>query len=148
MKHDLFEDNGAARREGLILYVDGASRGNPGPSAVGVVLYDGGKRVVRSFGKYIGETTNNVAEYTALLYGIQEALQQQAKTLKVHTDSELLARQMQGRYKVKEPQLKVLNEQIHYLIPGFRSFSIQHIPREKNREADRLANQAINEMRL
>jgi ribonuclease HI len=148
MKNDLFEEGQRQRGGEMTLFVDGASRGNPGPSGVGVVLYDGGRRVLCSFGRYIGETTNNVAEYTALLYGLKEALTQQAASLKVRTDSELLARQIQGRYKVKEPHLKVLHDQVHHLIPVFNSFSIHHIPREKNREADRLANRAIDEMKL
>ena len=148
MKEDLFKEDGSQNKEGLTLFVDGASRGNPGPSGVGVVLTDGGDRVLRSFGKYIGETTNNVAEYTALLYGIQEALLHQAGFLRVYTDSELLARQLQGRYKVKEPHLRLLRDQIRHLILAFRSFTIHHIAREKNREADKLANQAIDKMKL
>ena len=148
MRKDLFGEDGTEEGRAMTLFVDGASRGNPGPSGVGIVLYDGGRRIIRSFGKYIGETTNNVAEYTALLYGLQEALQLQAGSLRVHTNSELLARQLQGRYKVKEPHLKLLRDQIHHLIPALCSFTIHHIPREKNREADRLANQAINEMKL
>lgn len=132
----------------MTLYVDGASRGNPGPAGIGVVLYDGGNRVVQSYGRYIGETTNNVAEYTALLYGLQEAISHQAVSLRVRTDSELLARQIQGRYKVKEPRLKALCDQVFHLIPTFRSFAIDHLPRTKNREADRLANQAIDKMKL
>ena len=148
MKGDLFEENGRGRKEEMTLFVDGASRGNPGPSGIGVVLYDGGRRVVRSFGKYIGETTNNVAEYTALLVGLQEALQHPIGSLRVHTDSQLLARQLQGRYRVKQPHLKILWDQIRDLIPSLNSFTVHHVPREKNREADRLANQAINEMKL
>ena len=148
MKNDLFGEDGKGKGEKLTLFVDGASRGNPGPSGIGVVLYDGGRRVVRSFGKYIGETTNNVAEYTALLVGLQEALQLQAGSLRVHTDSQLLARQLQGLYKVKQPHLKILWDQIRDLIPSLHSFAVHHVPREKNREADRLANQAIDEMKL
>ena len=146
MREDLFQ--ATSNGELITLYVDGASRGNPGPAGIGIVLYDGGNRVVQSYGRYIGETTNNVAEYTALLYGLQEAISHQGISLRVRTDSELLARQLQGRYKVKEPHLKVLRDQVLHLIPAFRSFTIDHVPRAKNKEADRLANQAIDKMKL
>lgn len=134
--------------EPFSLYIDGASRGNPGPAGVGVVLYGGGKRILREFGKFIGETTNNVAEYTALLYGLQEALIHKVGKISVYTDSELLARQLQGKYKVKEPHLKVLHQQALSLIRGFGRFGIHHIPRTENRRADKLANEALDTMRL
>ncbi len=145
MTDDLFESIG---KEALSLYIDGAARGNPGPAGVGVVLCDGHDGTLREFGKYIGETTNNVAEYTALIYGLQEALIQKVKRLNVYTDSELLARQLQGRYRVKETHLKLLHDQALVLIKHFNHFSIQHLPRRENRRADRLANQAINSMKL
>ena len=141
---DLF----AQKEEALSLYIDGASRGNPGPAGIGVVLYDGGKRTLWEFGKFIGETTNNVAEYTALIYGLQEALIHKIKRLSVYTDSELLARQLQGKYKVKEPHLKTLHQQARSLIQGFGGFGIHHLPRRENRRADKLANQAIDTMEL
>lgn len=144
---DLFHLKG--KEDGILsLYIDGASRGNPGLSGVGVVLCDGGNRVVWEFGKFIGETTNNVAEYTALIYGLQEALIHKVGRISVYTDSELLARQLQGKYKVKEPHLKVLHQQALSLIRGFGRFGIHHLPRSENRRADKLANEAINTRRL
>ena len=136
------------KEETLSLYIDGASRGNPGPAGVGVVLCDGGNRVLWEFGKFIGETTNNVAEYTALIDGLQEALIHKVRKISVYTDSELLTRQLQGKYKVKEPHLKVLHQQALSLIRGFGRFGIHHIPRTENRRADKLANEALNTMRL
>jgi len=141
---DLFTE----KEEAPCLYIDGASRGNPGPAGIGVVLYDGGKRTLWEFGKFIGETTNNVAEYTALIYGLQEALIYKIKRISVYTDSELLARQLQGKYKVKEPHLKTLHQQARSLIQGFGWFGIHHLPRRENRRADKLANQAIDTMKL
>ena len=125
------------------LYVDGASRGNPGPAAVGAVLLDARRRAVRELSRYIGETTNNVAEYLALIYGLQEALQAGCTALAVKTDSELLARQMNGQYKVREPQLKLLYELASHLVAGFGACRIEHIPREQNTRADRLAARAV-----
>ena len=146
---DLFrEAEPKGDKEGVSLFVDGASRGNPGPSGVGVVLRDGGNHTLKEFGKFIGETTNNVAEYTALIYGLQEALIQEVKKISVYTDSELLARQLQGKYKVKEPHLKTLHQQARYLIQGFNRFGIHHLPRRNNRQADKLANEAIDAMNL
>jgi ribonuclease HI len=126
------------------LYVDGASRGNPGPASIGAVLLDGHGRVVREVSKYVGETTNNVAEYLALIYALQEALQAGCTALTVKTDSELLARQMSGRYKVRDPQLKLLHELAAHLVAGFAQCRIEHVPREQNTRADRLAAKAVN----
>lgn len=123
------------------VHIDGASRGNPGPAGVGVVLQDGnGAR--RQFAHYIGETTNNVAEYLALVYALQEALQAGYTAVTVKTDSELLARQINGRYKVRDPRLKLLHDLARHLIGGFAQCAIGHIPREENAQADRLAGQA------
>ena len=127
------------------LYVDGASRGNPGPSGIGGVLLDGRGRTVREVSRYIGETTNNVAEYLALIYALQEALQAGCTTLTVKTDSELLARQMAGRYKVRDPHLKLLHELASHLVAGFSSCRIEHVPRERNARADRLAARAVDQ---
>lgn len=147
MKKDLFKE--LEEHEGtLSLYIDGAARGNPGPAGIGAILVDGGKQTLWEFEKFIGETTNNVAEYTALIYGLQEALIRNVQRIAVYTDSELLARQLQGRYKVKEPHLKALHEQARSLIRGFDRFGIYHLPRSQNREADKLANQAIDTMKL
>jgi ribonuclease HI len=125
------------------IYIDGASRGNPGPSGIGVILKDGVSAPARQLSKYVGETTNNVAEYLALLYALQEALQQGYAAVRVKTDSELLARQINGQYKVRDPQLRLLHDLAAHLRQGFRECVIEHIPRTQNASADRLAGRAV-----
>ena len=125
------------------LYVDGASRGNPGPSGIGVVVMDGARKPAATLSRYLGETTNNVAEYLALIYGLQEALRRGCRAVMVHTDSELLARQFSGQYRVRDPQLKVLHDLARFLAEGFSRCTVQHVPREQNQLADRLAGQAV-----
>ena len=120
--------------------IDGASRGNPGPSGIGVVFAE---PVNRRLSKYLGETTNNVAEYLALIYALQEALREGLTAVSVKTDSELLARQMSGAYRVRDPQLRLLHDLAAHLAQGFQACRITHIPREQNTAADRLAGDAI-----
>lgn len=127
------------------IYIDGASRGNPGPASVGVFLKSGDAHPGHYFCRYLGETTNNVAEYFALIYGLEEASLLGFRSISVKTDSELLARQISGQYRVRDAHLRVLHGFSGYLIKRFKSFSLAHIPRELNAEADRLANQAIEE---
>jgi len=126
------------------IYVDGGSRGNPGPSGVGVVILDAGGNRLKEISKYIGETTNNIAEYSALLYGLEEALILRVDKIIVNLDSELVARQLTGDYRVKDPGLKPLFERAMNMLKSFKSFEIRHIEREKNKEADKLVNRAIN----
>src|SRR3989338_957268 len=123
------------------LYIDGASRGNPGPAGVGAVVKDG-SQIIQRFAHAIGETTNNVAEYLALVYGLQEALQAGCSAVAVKTDSELLARQLNGQYKVRDGQLKLFYDLARHVMRGFAHCSIEHIPRTQNALADRLAKQA------
>lgn len=125
------------------LYIDGASRGNPGPAGAGGCLQDAQGVTVRQFSKYLGETTNNVAEYLALIYGLHEALREGCSRLTVKTDSELLARQISGQYRVREPHLRLLYDLAVYLKEGFASCRVIHIPREQNKAADRLAGEAV-----
>jgi probable phosphoglycerate mutase len=128
----------------VIAHIDGASRGNPGPAAYAVVMeFADGSRLA-GFSEYIGRTTNNVAEYQALLGALEFALRNRYLRIRVKTDSELLALQIEGVYKVKSPGLKPLRERAQQLIASLESFSIEHVPREQNREADRLANQALD----
>ncbi len=127
------------------IYTDGAAKGNPGPAGIGVVVCDHNGYVFKNISKYIGETTNNVAEYSALIYALQEALVLKAEEVRVWTDSELLYKQIKGDYKVRHENLKPLFEQIKHLSKGFISFEIHHISRDNNRGADRLANQAVKE---
>jgi len=127
----------------LSLYTDGASRGNPGPAGVGVVILDGRKKIKELY-KYIGETTNNMAEYNALIYGLEEAVNLAAKEVVVNLDSELVARQLNGEYKVKDDDIKALFERALSILKNFEHFEIRHVARSKNKDADRLANKAIN----
>ena len=131
---------GAAR-----IHIDGASRGNPGPAGIGVLILgvDGG--VVERLHRGIGEATNNVAEYRALLLGLERTLALGVEDLEVRSDSELLVRQLQGRYRVKHPGLQPLYEASRKQIASFRRFEVRHVPRELNAEADALANQGIDE---
>ena len=125
------------------MYIDGASRGNPGPAGVGVAMLDGSTKPVRQLSQYIGETTNNVAEYLALIYALQEALQVGYTAVTVYTDSELLARQVNGQYRVRDPQLRLFHDLAVHLTRGFHEWRITHIPRTQNSAADRLARQAV-----
>ncbi len=126
----------------LQIFTDGACSGNPGPAGVGVVIKEGDK-TLKELSIAIGDATNNIAEYTALLYGLQEALVLKATQVEFFTDSELMCRQLQGAYKVKEPAIKFLFDLCQHAREGIKGFSITHIPREKNKQADRLATSAI-----
>lgn len=128
-----------------VLYCDGASRGNPGPSAIGFVLYDGDGSVVVDLGGYIGETTNNVAEYRALLTGLEMALQRDVSSIEVRLDSMLLVKQVTGEYRVKAKHLKPLHREATRLLAQFDEASIVHVRRELNVAADALANEALDE---
>lgn len=132
----------------VVAHIDGASRGNPGPAAYGVVLESEDGAPLATLSKTLGHTTNNVAEYHALLATLDYAVEHQVRRLKVHTDSELLARQIQGVYKVRSPDLKPLHERARIAITRLESFSIQHVRREQNSEADRLANLALDDAKL
>ncbi len=127
----------------LEIFIDGACKGNPGPAAVGVVITDNGK-TVKNISKAIGHATNNIAEYMALVYALQEALILRVDKIRVYTDSELLCNQVNGSYKIKNPHLKFFHAQVEHLLSGFKDAQIRHIPREKNRGADRLASKAIS----
>jgi ribonuclease HI len=128
----------------IIVHIDGASRGNPGPAAYGVVVESADGSRLAEFSGYLGKTTNNVAEYQGLLAALDHALSNHYPRVKVQTDSELMELQIKGVYKVKNPGLKPLHEQARRLIARLESFSIEHVPRERNREADRLANLALD----
>ncbi len=128
----------------LEIYIDGGARGNPGPAGVGVVVLDAGGKKIKDVSKYIGETTNNIAEYNALLYGLEEALILRADEIKINLDSELVAKQLSGEYRVKDADLKPLFERALNMLKGFKHFEINHIERSRNKEADKLVNKAIN----
>lgn len=126
----------------LDIYIDGASKGNPGHSGVGIVIYRDG-RLIKNIASYIGQATNNIAEYTALIYAFEEALLLKAKTLKINTDSQLMARQLNKVYKVKHPGIIALYKRATHLLGGFEKVLINYIPREENSAADKLATKAI-----
>lgn len=132
----------------LIIYTDGGARGNPGPAGVGVVIKQGpGSRVhgsVKEIKKYIGETTNNVAEYTAVMLGLEEAFRHGAKEVELRLDSELVGKQLKGEYKVKDKDLQSLFVKVWNLKVKFRKLRVTIISREKNREADRLVNEVLD----
>ncbi len=133
-------------RRPLTIHIDGASRGNPGPSAIGILIRGSDGKEVKRLSEYIGHATNNAAEYMAFIFALQESLHLKADRVEVFTDSELLARQFTGEYKVKDPFIKLCQRQIKHLMSFFEKVSVCHIPREENREADSLANGAIEEL--
>jgi ribonuclease HI len=122
----------------LEIFTDGACSGNPGPAGIGVVIKEDGK-IIKEISKSIGNATNNIAEYTAMIWALQEALILKADEVFVKTDSELMQKQIIGQYKVKHDGIKPLFDQVVNLIKGFKRAEIQYVPREQNSEADKLA---------
>ncbi|MCP5467888.1 MAG: ribonuclease HI family protein [Deltaproteobacteria bacterium] len=127
-----------------ILFADGASRGNPGPAGAGAYLLSEKGEVFAERSKYLGETTNNVAEYHSLIMGLEEAIKQGITQLSIKMDSQLVVRQMLGEYRVKQAHLIPLYQKAQGLLSQLKSFSIEYIPRAQNHEADRLANLALD----
>jgi len=139
------EPAGTGHPRGMVIAnIDGGARGNPGPAAYGIVLRDAGGAVLVATGKSVGRATNNVAEYYGLIAALDAARERGVERLRVESDSELLVRQMEGRYRVKSPDLRPLHERAVKLARAFEHFEIAHVPREKNREADRLVNAALD----
>ena len=128
----------------LEIFIDGASKGNPGPSGIGVVIVENGRNVKCVY-RFIGHATNNIAEYSALISALEEGLILKAQSLSIKTDSELLHRQITRVYKVRNANILGLYQQAQRLISAFERVSICHVPREQNAEADRLATQAVKE---
>ncbi len=128
----------------LVIYTDGGARGNPGPAAIGVVVGD------KEYGEYLGETTNNQAEYRALIFALKKAKQllgskkAEGAELEVRMDSELVVRQLNGEYKIKEPDLQLLFVEAWNLRLDFKNVEFKHIFREANKRADRLVNQVLD----
>jgi ribonuclease HI len=127
------------------LYCDGASRGNPGPAGAGIVLHDPHGRLQVNTGRYLGETTNNVAEYQALLLGLAEARKIKVQKIRILADSELMVKQLTGRYRVKSPHLIPLWQEAVNALKEFDAWAIAHVPREENHLADEAANRAIDQ---
>jgi ribonuclease HI len=128
----------------LIAHTDGGARGNPGPAGYGVAIHDSKGNRVAGLSKYLGQQTNNVAEYHALIGALEYAIANRRTALKVVSDSELMVRQIKGIYKVKEPTLRGLHARASELIAKLEWFQIEHVLRGHNREADELANQAMD----
>jgi len=135
--------------EEVIIHTDGASRGNPGKAGIGVVIYDKDKKdVLVEIAEYIGETTNNVAEYKALIRALEEAQKLACKKISIYTDSDLLVKQFNGIYRVKHENLQPLFAQVKNLTGNFEQVKVEHVRREYNKEADKLANKGIDNARL
>jgi ribonuclease HI len=128
-----------------MVYADGASRGNPGPAGAGAVLLDENGAVVAELTRALGRATNNVAEYSGLILGLEEAKRRGAKAVDVRMDSKLVVEQMRGLWKIKHPGLKPLALRAGALLASFPERTIQHVPREENAYADMLSNRAIDE---
>ena len=128
-----------------MVHVDGGSRGNPGPAAAGAVASDPDGNVVGEAGRYIGEATNNVAEYRAVMLGLELASELGARHVEVVNDSEVVGRQIGGQYRVKNPGLRPLYEEAMSALRAFDSWSVRTVPRESNERADALVNQALDE---
>ena len=127
----------------LVLYIDGASRGNPGRAGAGVWITNGEGEKISEVSRFLGHKTNNEAEYWALLLGLREAKRLRGDRIQIFTDSQLVERQIKGVYRVRDSNLKALHRTVLQNLNTFSSFEIKSIPREENEEADRLANQAI-----
>lgn len=128
----------------LFAYIDGSSLGNPGEAGFGVVLRDEKGSTIEMLGRYIGKATNNVAEYQGLIGCLELAKKFQPESLTVHSDSQLMVRQVSGEYKVKQPHLQALHRQVLAALRAFTGpVSIIHVPRERNKEADKLARTAV-----
>ena len=127
-----------------VVFADGASRGNPGPASVGAVVYDESGREIHTVSRRIGRATNNEAEYRAAIAGLEAALALGARDVELRMDSELVVRQLDGRYKVRNPSLRRLFGRVKDLQWRFASLRVQHVRREQNRRADGLANEALD----
>lgn len=137
--------DGAAQKR-LLIFTDGASRNNPGEAAIGVVIKNERGEIVETISEYLGIQTNNVAEYVALIRGLEAARKFRPEAVDLYLDSQLVVRQMTGAYKIKHPGLLPLYKQAQLLSKQLsgRAVNFHHIPREQNREADALANEAID----
>ena len=129
----------------LILRTDGGARGNPGPAAIGVIIEDAHGHELKTLGRYLGETTNNQAEYQALLTGLTEAKRLGANEVHCYLDSELVVKQLKLEYKVKDKELAPLFVKVWNSVQEYKKVTFHHVPREKNRRADALVNRVLDE---
>ena len=130
-----------------VLYADGAARGNPGPAGSGAALVDENGRVIAEAMRHLGHATNNVAEYTALIIGLEVARTHEVEDLEIRMDSKLVVEQMNGKWRIRHPNIRPLALRAGELLAQFPKRTIRHIPREQNAIADQLANRAIDEAR-
>jgi len=138
----------AAPGRRLLIYTDGAARGNPGPAGLGAILRDAESgAVVAELARFLGVRTNNYAEWTAVADALGEALRLGATHVDLRMDSELVARQISGRYRVKHPDLKPIHASVMGMLGRLDGYTVGHVPRELNKDADRLSNVAIDELR-
>jgi ribonuclease HI len=128
----------------LRIYIDGGARGNPGPAGIGVLILNEKNEKVKEVSKYLGPMTNNAAEYHALIQALKEAKDLGAEEITLNMDSELVAKQIKGEFRVKNDNIRTLFDEAVELINGFRKIEVKHIDRSLNKEADRLANKAMN----
>jgi ribonuclease HI len=134
-------------RDEVVVYADGGARGNPGPAAIGAVVSDpttDPPTRLATVSERIGNTTNNVAEYRAVIAGLEAARRFPARTLRLRADSMLVIRQLEGKWKVKQPHLRPLVEQARQLLEGYETIDLAHVPREQNTDADLLVNAALD----
>ena len=128
----------------LVIYTDGACRGNPGPSGIGASIENENGDEIAIVSSYIGNGTNNRAEYMAAIEGVKKAIQLQAEEIELRMDSLLVVRQVEGLWKIKHPSLKILNQELKHALNSLKKWRVKHVPREKNQRADSLANMALD----
>ena len=128
----------------LSIHTDGGARGNPGPAAIGAVIFDEKRAIVREISEYIGRATNNQAEYRALIRGLEDAKKLGASSVSIVMDSELIIKQLKGEYKVRDKGLQPLFAEAWNVLQSFSSYSVKHVPRAKNKRADELVNRALD----
>ena len=128
----------------VVIYTDGACRGNPGPSGIGASIENENGDEIATVSSYIGNGTNNRAEYIAAIEGVKKAIQLQAEEIDLRMDSLLVVRQVEGLWKIKHPSLKILNQELKHALNSLKKWRVKHVPREKNQRADSLANMALD----
>ena len=128
----------------VVIYTDGACRGNPGPSGIGASIENENGDEIATVSSYIGNGTNNRAEYIAAIEGVKKAIQLQAEEIELRMDSLLVVRQVEGLWKIKHPSLKILNKELKHALNSLKKWRVKHVPREKNQRADSLANMALD----
>ena len=131
----------------LIIYTDGGARGNPGPAGIGAIIYDEGENILAELSEYIGIATNNQAEYRAVILALKKAIELQASEIDFYLDSELVVKQLNGEYRVRNKDLMPIFLEIKNYLKNFSKISFSHVRRELNKEADRLANEAMDRER-